>query len=116
MFLKDSIFQGSSPSRYTAELGRLLKVMFLSEIATILFKDGGPDHNNKHTSVQLGLLALFIGLDLDTMVVMRTTRQNVEQVLLKGLCSFSILVYKKSLLLDKRWKRCTKMASRSAMV
>ena len=38
----------------------------------IIYTDGGPDHNNKHTSVRLGLLALFLDLDLDTMVVMRT--------------------------------------------
>ncbi len=38
----------------------------------IIYTDGGPDHNNKHTSVRLGLLALFLDMDLDTMVVMRT--------------------------------------------
>ena len=33
---------------------------------------GGPDHNCKHTLVRLGLMALFLELELDTMVVMRT--------------------------------------------
>ena len=45
--------------------------MFPYAVAIIVFTDGGPDHNNKHTSVRLGLLALFLELDLDTMVVMR---------------------------------------------
>jgi hypothetical protein len=70
--LKDSIFQASSPTRHTAELGMLIKDLCPSAAALILFTDGGPDHNNKHMSVRLGLLALFLELDLDTMVVMRT--------------------------------------------
>jgi len=36
-----------------------------------LFVDGGLEHNNKHVSVRIGLLALFLELDMDTMVVMR---------------------------------------------
>ena len=52
----------------------LIKSMYPSAAAMIVFTDSGPaDHNCKLTSVRLGLLALFIELDLDTMVVMRTT-------------------------------------------
>jgi hypothetical protein len=48
--------------------------MHPNAVAMIIYTDGGPDHNDKHTSVRLGLLALFLDLDLDTiMVVMRTT-------------------------------------------
>ncbi len=72
MFLKDSIFEASSPTRHTAELARLLKKSFPNTTAVVLYTDGGPDHNCKHISVRLGLLALFLELDLDTMVVMRT--------------------------------------------
>jgi hypothetical protein len=46
--------------------------MYINAVAMIIYTDGGPDHNNKHTSVRLGLLALFLDLDLGTMVVMRT--------------------------------------------
>ena len=46
--------------------------MYPNAVAMIIYTDGGPDHNNKHTSVRLGLFALFLDLDLDTMVVMRT--------------------------------------------
>jgi hypothetical protein len=70
--LKDSIFEGSSPTRHTAELGMLMKKMFPNAVALVMYTDGGPDHNNKHQSVRLGLLSLFMELDLDTMVVMRT--------------------------------------------
>jgi hypothetical protein len=46
--------------------------MFPKAAALVIYTDGGPDHNNKHQSVRLGLLSLFMELDLDTMVVMRT--------------------------------------------
>ena len=72
VFLKDSIFEASSPTRHTTELARLMKKMFPDAVALIMYTDGGPDHNCKHTSVRCGLLALFLELDLDTMVVMRT--------------------------------------------
>ena len=49
-----------------AELGRLMKKFYPDAVAVILYTDGGPDHNWKHVSVKLGLLALFMELDLDT--------------------------------------------------
>ena len=49
-----------------------MKEKYSYAIAVIMYTDGGPDHNCKHVSVRLGLLALFLELDLDTMVVMRT--------------------------------------------
>jgi hypothetical protein len=49
-----------------------MKKMFPNAVAFTMYTDGGPDHNCKHISVRLGLLALFLELNLDTMVVMRT--------------------------------------------
>jgi hypothetical protein len=72
VYIKDSIFQASSPTRHTAELGMLITEICPSSNALILFIDGGPVHNNMHTLVRLGLLALFLELDLDTRVVIRT--------------------------------------------
>ena len=72
MFLKDSIFEASSPTRHTAEFARLLKKLFPNTAAVVGYTNGGPGNNCKHVSVRLGLLALFLELDLDTMVVMRT--------------------------------------------
>jgi hypothetical protein len=48
------------------------KIFFSNAIAIVINTYGGPDHNNKHTTVRLGLLSLFVELDLDTMVIMRT--------------------------------------------
>ena len=72
VFLKDSKFQASFPTQHPAELGMLMKKFYSYADALILFTDGGPDHNNKHTSVRLGLLALFLELDMATIVVIRT--------------------------------------------
>jgi hypothetical protein len=49
-----------------------MKKMFPNVVAVVMYTDGEPDHNCKHISVRLGLLALFLELNLDTMVVMRT--------------------------------------------
>ncbi len=49
-----------------------MKEKYLDAVTIIMYTDGGPDHDFKHTSVRLGLLALFWETDLDTMVVMRT--------------------------------------------
>ena len=52
-------------------LASVLKKMYPNAVAMIIYTHGGPNHNNKLTSVRLGPLALFLDLDLDTMVVMR---------------------------------------------
>jgi len=62
VFLKDSSFQASCPNKHTDELASVLKKMYPQAVGLILFTDGGPDHNNKHTSVRLGLLAFFWNL------------------------------------------------------
>jgi hypothetical protein len=71
ILFKDSIFEASSPTMHTPKLGRLMKKMYPTAVAVILYTDDGIAHTCKHTSVRLGLLALFLELDLDTMVVMR---------------------------------------------
>jgi len=71
MLLKDSIFEASSPTRHTAELTRLLNKVLTNTTAVVFYTDGGSDHNCKHISARLGMLALFWELYLDTMVIMR---------------------------------------------
>ena len=50
----------------------LMKKMFPNVVALFVYTDGDPDRNNKHISVRFGLMSLFIYLDLDTVVIMRT--------------------------------------------
>ena len=72
VFLNESIFEAFSPTMHITELARLLKKLFPNTTAVVLYTDEGPDNNCKHISVRFGLLLLFLKLDLDTMVVMRT--------------------------------------------
>jgi hypothetical protein len=60
--LKDSLFQPSSPLRHSAELAAKLKKRYAQEdiAAMFMFTDGVPDHNCKHISGQVGLLALIL--------------------------------------------------------
>jgi len=86
MFLKDSTFEASSPTRHTTELGKLMEKLHPNFVALVIYTDGGPPHYCKHTSERLDILSLFMELDLDTMVVMRTAltqswENRVERVL-----------------------------------
>ena len=71
---KDTIFQPSSPYRHATELKKVL----LGNVNPILcvYTDGGPDHRNTHLTVQISLICLFLGLDLDMLVAARTAPQN----------------------------------------
>ena len=78
MTLKDSVFQASSPLRHMAELATVLSKQYAQKdlAAAFIFTDGGPNHNCKHLAVQAALLALFLLLGMDTMVVLRTSPQQ----------------------------------------
>ena len=75
--LKDSVFEKSSPIRHATELYH--QVCKMNDCETELFKeillvvtDSGGDHNVSHASVQVALICIFLHLDLDIPVAMRT--------------------------------------------
>jgi hypothetical protein len=75
--LKDPIFQPSSPIRHATELYNILfEDEFSDKPVLCLYKDGGPDHHCTYTRVQLSYICLFIALDLDYFVAVRTPPQN----------------------------------------
>jgi hypothetical protein len=119
IFLKDYIFEASSPSMHTVQHGRLMKKMYPTAIAGILYTDGGIGHNCKHTSVRLGLLALFFELDLDTMVVIRTAPtqswgnpvERVRPVLNLGLQGVSLTRQEMAEVYEKDFRKCNGMIS-----
>jgi hypothetical protein len=75
--LKDPIFQPSSPLRHATKLYNILLEDELSDKPVLcLYTDGGPDHRCTYTRVQLSYICLFIALDLDYFVAVRTPPQN----------------------------------------
>ncbi|GES98595.1 hypothetical protein GLOIN_2v1782174 [Rhizophagus clarus] len=75
--LKDPIFQPSSPLRHATELYHLLLDEELVDKPVLcLYTDGGPDHRCTYTRVQLSYICLFIALDLDYFVAIRTPPQH----------------------------------------
>ena len=73
--LKENAFQPSSGARHMAELNNLLATYIDpsgEKPVLLLYTDGGPDHRLTYLSVQLTLIALFIQLDLDILVAVRT--------------------------------------------
>jgi hypothetical protein len=119
VYLKDSIFQASSPSRHTTELRMLIISMFPSATAMIVFTYGGPDYNCKYTSVRLGILALFLELDLDIVVVMRkspTQRwanpiERVMSVLNLGLQGVALARQEMAEEYENEFKKCNGMSA-----
>ncbi|GBB97524.1 hypothetical protein RclHR1_00300003 [Rhizophagus clarus] len=71
--LKNPIFQPFSPLRHATELYHLLLDEELVDKPVLcLYTDGGPDHHCTYTRVQLSYICLFIALDLDHFVAIRT--------------------------------------------
>ena len=75
---KDRVFQASTPMRHVRELGNILQASYssncerLDKPVLLLYTDGGGDYNVTHASVQISLLCLFLELDLDMLVAVRT--------------------------------------------
>ena len=71
VLLKDSVLQASSPFRHAAEMRQLLEDHV--NPALMIYSDGGPDHRLTYHSVQLSLVSLLLELNLDRLIVGRTT-------------------------------------------
>jgi hypothetical protein len=75
--LKDPIFQPSSPLRHATELYHLLlDEEHVNKPVLCLYTDGGLNHHCTYTRVQLSYICLFIALDLDYFVAVRTPSQH----------------------------------------
>ena len=71
--IKDLIFQQSSPIRHAVEMLSINKSFNRKpEAFTLAFTDGGPDHNISFLNVMVSLLAYFILIGSDSLVVGRT--------------------------------------------
>src|SRR5581483_3376496 len=75
--LKDPIFQSSSPLQHATELYHiLLNEDLVNKPVLCLYTDGRPDHHCTYTRVQLSYICLFLALDLDYLVAVRTSPQH----------------------------------------
>ena len=70
--LKDKVLQPSSALRHAAEQCRILSSNFPDSPVVVIVSDGGPDHRLTFYSVQVSLLCVFLQLDLDMLVAVRT--------------------------------------------
>ncbi|CAG8523511.1 4076_t:CDS:2, partial [Scutellospora calospora] len=86
--LKDPIFQPSSPIRHSTELYHiLLDESFRNKPILCLYTDGGPDHRCTFMCVQLSYICLFLALDLDYFVAVRTPPQHSWKNLVERIMS-----------------------------
>ena len=83
---KDAVFEPSSALRHATELYSIMRSKIGDKSILFLYTDGGPDHRLTFSSVQLSLIALFLNLNLDLLVVGRTApnhswRNPVERIM-----------------------------------
>ena len=74
--LKDPIFQPSSPIRHATELYNILLKELVDKPVLCLYMDDRPDHQCTYARVQLSYICLFLALDLDYFVAVRTSPQH----------------------------------------
>ena len=74
-----AVTQPSSPLRHSTELSKILlreacaeNTVTGNKSVLIIVSDGGPDHRLLYGSVQVSLLALFLRLNLDMLIAIRT--------------------------------------------
>src|ERR1043165_1839203 len=70
--LKDPIFQPSDPFHYMTELYKILINQIDHKPFLFLYTDGEPDHRVTYLRVQMALIAIFLALDLDILIALRT--------------------------------------------
>ncbi|GBC01005.1 hypothetical protein RclHR1_40280001 [Rhizophagus clarus] len=70
--LKDATFQASSLLRHMTELYDILIHIEKHHPFLMLYTDGGPDHRNTFLRIQLSLIVMFVALDLNYLVAVRT--------------------------------------------
>ena len=70
--LKDKVLQPSSALRHAAEQCKILSSHSPDSFVLLLLSDGGPDHCLTFYSVQISLLCVFLQIDLDMLVAVRT--------------------------------------------
>src|SRR6266540_2928377 len=76
--LKDLIFQPSSPLCHVTELYHIfLKEELINKPILCFYIDGGPDYHYTYARIQLFYICLFLVLDLDYLIAVRTLPQHL---------------------------------------
>ena len=115
--LKDPIFQASDPLRHMAELYNILNNQNESKPYLFLYTDGGPDHRVTYIRVQMALIALYLKLDLDLLVAVRTPPghswknpvERIMSILNLGLQCIGLMRSEMSEELEQDMKKCNSM-------
>jgi len=115
--LKDPIFQASDPLWHIAELYKILNNQNENKPYLFLYTDGGPDHRVTYVRVQMALIALYLKLDLDMLVAVRTPPghswknpvERIMSILNLGLQSIGLMRNEMSEELEKIMKKCNSM-------
>ena len=70
--VKEHCFQPSTTLRNSCELKSLLEAIDDTKEILCLYTDGGPDHRTTYYSVKMALICLFLAMDKDMVLAVRT--------------------------------------------
>ena len=115
--IKSATFQASSPIRHATELCQILKATGQNREVLFLYTDGGPDHRVNYISVQLTLIMLFLELDLDAVIAVRTPpghswknpAERIMSILNLGMQSVGVMRQEMEHEYEQIIKRCNNM-------
>ena len=70
--VKEYCFQPSTTLRHSCELKSFLETIDDTKEILCLYTDGGPDHRTTYYSVKMALICLFLAMDKDMVLAVRT--------------------------------------------
>ena len=115
--VKENCFEPSSPLRHMTELCAVLNTKEISNPILCLYTDGGPDHRLTYLSVQVALICVFLRLNKDMLIAVRTPPHNswknpperVMSILNQGLQCIGLMRQKCSDDVEKDLKRANSL-------
>eukprot|EP00956_Cyclotella_meneghiniana_P041453 scaffold227870_cov37-Cyclotella_meneghiniana.AAC.2 len=116
--LRDAIFDPSTVFDHTAQLIDCLRRLDKRPFVLVLQTDGGPDHSIKFANTKNAMVALFVKLDLDHLVVLRgapngSAYNKIERLMSPANFALTNVSTKRGVMPDwaeKLMKNCNAMA------
>ncbi|GAQ92919.1 hypothetical protein KFL_012020010, partial [Klebsormidium nitens] len=121
--LKDAVFQPSSPLRHSAELVSIIRWAIrhrmLPPSILLGYTDGGPDHRTTYASVQIAWVAVWLALDLDYLLIVRTipcnswvnTVERSMSILNLGMQGVAVMQSAMSPFFERHFSKATSLAA-----
>ena len=117
--IKEHCFQPSTPIRHACELKAFLNSIDDRKEILCLYTDGGPDHRTTYYSVKMALISLFLAMDKDMVLAVRTPlyhswkdpAERIMSILNLGLQGIGLVRNEMKEEIEKEFVRCKGLKS-----